>query len=115
METRLDLAGSADSPDVILRLDTGFSTAWAMYGERKGTYTNISSKRYGAQGAILATTHAPNQLLLETRRFGASTGTGTWMILTFRGNGTVDIDVLGHSGWRGEGELWRVPAILTPR
>ena len=114
METRLDLSGLADAPEVVLRLENGFSTAWAIYGERKGLYTNIPSKRYGAQGTVYASTHAPNQLLLQTRRFGTSAGTGAWIILTFQRNGTVDVDFLGHSGWRGDGELWRAPAMLTP-
>ena len=113
METRLDLAGWPDTPGVILRIDNGFSTAWALYGERKGLYTNIPSKRYGSQGTVFATTHAPNQLLLKLHRFGFSAGTGSWMILTFRPNGVIDVDLIGYSGWRGDGELWRVPAILS--
>jgi hypothetical protein len=111
METRLDLSGWVDDPQVQLRIDNGFSTAWALYGERKGLYTNIPSKRYGAQGTLYVSTHAPNQLLLKTRRFGASAGTGIWFILTFQPSGTVDVDLIGHSGWRGDGELWRVPAL----
>jgi len=112
-ETRLDLSGWAAAPEVVLRMDTGFSTAWAMYGERKGTYTNIPSKRYGTQGAVYPSTHAPNQLLLQWRRFGVSANTGGWIILTFRGNGVIDADMIGHSGWRGDGELWRAPALTA--
>jgi hypothetical protein len=115
METRIDLSGWSVAPEVVLRMDNGFSTAWAMYGERKGVYTNIPSKRYGSQGTVFASTHAPDQLLLQTRRFGASTGTGIWMILTFRGNGNVDVDLIGHAGWRGDGELWRVPPVMMER
>jgi len=109
METRVDISGWPDDPQVVLRMDTGFSTAWAMYGERKGTYTNIPSKRYGTQGTLFASTHAPNQLLIQWRRWGISANTGGWLILTFRGHGTIDVELIGHSGWRGEGELWRVP------
>jgi hypothetical protein len=112
METRLDLSGSADAPGVVLKIDNGFSTAWALYGERRGTYTNIPSQWYGGQGTVYATTHAPNQLLIKTRRYGFSSGTGYWMILTFTGNGVIDVDLIGHSGWRGDGELWRVPAEI---
>jgi len=115
METRLDLSGWPDAPEAVLRVDTGFSTAWAMYGERRGTYTNIPSQRYGSQGTLYASTHAPNQLLLQLRRYGASTGTGNSMILTFLGKGKVEVDMIGHSGWRGDGELWRVEAPLTSR
>jgi hypothetical protein len=112
MEVRLDLSGWPDTPGVILRIDNGISTAWALYGERKGTYTNVPSQRYGSQGMVYASTHAPNQLFLKLRRYGFSAGTGYWMILTFRINGTIDVDLIGHSGWRGDGELWRVPALL---
>ncbi len=115
METRLDLAGSADDPQVAMRIDNGYSTAWAMYDERKGTYTNIPSKRYGSQGTVIASTHAPNQLLLRLKRYGLSSGAAKWMILTFRGNGTVDVDLIGNSGWRGDGELWRAPLLAMPQ
>jgi hypothetical protein len=111
METRVDLSGWADDPQVLLRIENGFSTAWAQYGERVGTYTNIPSKRYGSQGYVYASTHAPNQMLLKLRRYGASGGTGNWLILTFHGGETIDVDMIGHSGWRGDGELWRVPAL----
>jgi hypothetical protein len=112
IETRLDLSGWADAPQVALKMDTGFSTAWAMYGERKGLYTNIPSRRYGSQGDVYASTHAPNQMLLKMHRFGASAGTGAWVILTFQDDGVIDVDWIGHSGWRGSGELWRVPAVM---
>ena len=112
METRLDLSGWADEPEVILQEENAFTTSWVYYGERQGTYTNIPSKWYGAQGRVYASTHAPNQLLLKLRRYGFSAGTGSWMILTFHGKDTIDVDLIGHSGWRGDGELWRVPSIL---
>ena len=114
-EIRLDLSGGTNGPGVFLRMDTGLSTAWMPYGERKGTYTNIPSKRYGTQGTVFASTHAPDQLLLRLRRNGVSTFTGGSMILTFGRDGVVNVDMFGHSGWRGDGELWRVPATLTPR
>jgi hypothetical protein len=109
-EMRLDLSGWADQPGIKARMDAGYSTAWSMYGERKGVYTNIPAQRYGSQGTVYPSTHAPNILLLKFRRYGASGNTGTWMILTFRGNGAIDVDLIGHSGWRGDGELWRIPA-----
>ena len=111
MEVRLDLSGTLDKPEVLLRLVKGFSTAWAMYGERDGLYTNIPSKRYGAQGFVYASTHAPNQMLLQLRRFGASPNVGGWLILTFQPDDVVDVEWIGHSGWRGDGELWRTPAL----
>jgi hypothetical protein len=111
MEVRLDLSGYADDPGVFLKIENGYSTAWALYGQRKGAYTNIPSKWYGGQGTIYASTHAPNQLLIKTRRYGLSAGTGNWFILTFRPRGVIDVELIGHSGWRGDGELWRVPVI----
>jgi hypothetical protein len=109
METRLELSGWAGDPRVLLKFDSGFSTAWALYGERTGVYTNIPSRRYGSQGMIYASTHAPDQLLLKLRRFGVSANVGSFMILTFRADGTINVDFVGHSGWRGDGELWRAP------
>lgn len=112
-ETRLDLSGWADAPNAVFRMDRGYSTAWTEYGEWKGTFTNIPARRYGTQGTVIATTHAPNQMLLILRRNGVSPLKGNWMILTFRGNGTIDVDWIGHSGWRGEGELSRVRSFAT--
>jgi hypothetical protein len=108
-ETRLDLYGSASDPAVTLQVDKGYSTAWTMYGERTGTYTNVPTKRYGSQGTILATSHYPNQVLLVVRRDTTVNHKPTWLILTFLPNGSIDIDYLGLSGWRGSGELWRIP------
>ncbi|HEX4084123.1 MAG TPA: hypothetical protein VHY22_04370 [Chthoniobacteraceae bacterium] len=111
MDVRLDLGGTVDAPEVLLRINRGISTAWAMYGERDGLYTNIPSKRYGAQGYVYVSTHAPNQMLLELRRFGASPNTSGWMILTLQPNDVLDAEWIGHSGWRGDGELWRTTAL----
>ena len=113
-ELRLDLAGSADSPDIILYTDKGFSTAWAEYGERKGLYTNVPAKTYGAQGTVYATTHAPNQVDDPVEAFWICYAhtSGPFMVLTFRENGHIDVDWVDHAGWHGEGELWRVPAVL---
>lgn len=113
METRLDVSGWADAPGVVFRIDKGYSTDWSEYGEWRGTFTNIPDKRYGTQGAAYPSTHAPNQMLLELRRNGVHIGKGSWVILTFRGNGNVDVDWIGRAGWRGEGELWRVPSAMT--
>lgn len=113
MDTRLELSGWTDSPGVIFRMDKGYSTAWTEYGEWKGTFTNIPDQRYGTQGTVTASTHAPNQALLILRRNGVSERNGNWMILTFRGNGVVDVDWIGRAGWRGQGELWRVPPLMT--
>jgi hypothetical protein len=112
MELRLDLSGVATAPGVTMRIDNGFATAWRPYAERKGTFTNIPAKRYGSQGWVEASTHTPNQLLLHFRRFGgALSPNGAWMILTFRGDGNVDVDFIGHNGYRGDGELTRVPSL----
>jgi hypothetical protein len=113
MDTRLELSGWADSPQVIFRMDRGYSTAWTEYGEWKGTFTNIPDQRYGTQGTVTASTHAPDQALLVLRRNGASTQSGNWLILTFRGNGTIDVDWIGRAGFRGQGELSRVPVLMT--
>ena len=113
METRLDLSGSADAPGVVFHMIRGYSTSWTAYGEREGIYTNIRAKRYGSQGTAEASTHAPNQMLITLRRDATLTHRGTWLILTFLSNGRIDVDWIGHSGWRGSGELWRVPAYMT--
>lgn len=115
METRLDLSGWANAPAVIFQMDKGYSTSWTEYGERKGVFTNIPSKRYGSQGTVVASTHAPNQMLLVLRRDTTASHHGTWLILTFLASGEVDVDYIGRSGWRGEGELWRAPTYTASR
>lgn len=114
IETRVDIAGPVSDPEIFLRMDSGFSTEWSVYGEHRGIYTNIQSKLYGSQGTVAAATHAPNQLLLTIHRDGASPEKCSWLILTFRGRGVVDAEMIGHSGWRGDGEFWRIPTVLTP-
>jgi hypothetical protein len=115
METRLDLSGWADAPAVVFQMDKGYSTSWTEYGERKGTYTNIPDKRYGSQGIVIASSHAPDQVLLVLRRDTTAIHKGTWLILTFLTNGNVDVDYVGRSGWRGAGELTRVPTYTADR
>ncbi len=107
METRLDLSGWSDSPEVLFQMDKGYSTSWTEYGEWRGTFTNIPYRRYGAQGEVTATTHAPNQMLLVLRRNRTASREGVWLILTFHENGSADVDWVGRSGWRGQGELSR--------
>jgi hypothetical protein len=109
IESRLMLSGPVESPGVVFRMWRGYSTAWTYYGEWKGTFTNIREKRYGTQGTVLISTHWPNQALLVLRRNGGSQLGGTWMILTFRDADDIDVDWIGRAGWRGEGELVRVP------
>ena len=111
-EVRLDTSGPADAPDVVLQCDRGYSTAWSIYGERKGVYTNIPSRRYSSQGFVYATSHAPNQLLLQMHRYGLCPGIQFSMILTFRRDGNVSAEWIGPSGWHGDGELWRVPLLV---
>ena len=115
METRLDLSGWPDAPAVVFQMDKAYSTAWTEYGERKGTFTNIPDKRYGSQGTVVASTHAPNQMLLVIRRDTTASRHGSWLILTFLDNGDVDVDYIGHSGWRGQGELTRIPTYTASR
>jgi len=115
IETRLDLSGPPNSPAVILRIMKGYSTAWTEYGEWKGTFTNIPDERYGTQGSVNASSHAPDRALLILRRNGASQLAGIWMILTFRPDGAVDVDWVGYAGWRGSGVLSRAPSLVTPR
>jgi len=115
METRLDLSGWADAPAVVFQMDKGYSTAWTEYGERKGTFTNIPDKRYGSQGTVVASSHFPNQLLLVLRRDTTANRKPMWLILTFLANGNVDVDYIGRSGWRGAGELTRVPNYTAER
>jgi len=115
MDSRLVLSGPVDSPGVYFRMLRGYSTAWTEYGEWKGEFTNIPKRRYGTQGTVFASTHYPNQALLILRRNGASQYAGVWMILTFRNTDTIDVDWIGHAGWRGEGELSREPLGTLPR
>lgn len=115
MDTRLDLSGWPDAPGVIFQMDKGYSTAWTEYGERKGIFTNIPDRRYGSQGTVVASTHAPNQLLLIIRRDTTLSHRNTWLILTFLDDGNVDVDYIGRSGWRGSGELSRVPSYTASR
>ena len=115
MDTRLELSGWPDEPGVLLRIERGYSTGWTEYGEWKGIFTNIPAKRYGTEGGVTATTHAPDQMLLILHRDNSAMNKGAWMILTFRPNGVIDVDWVGRSGWRGQGELWRVPALQIPQ
>lgn len=105
-DVRIDLSGSADDPQVWFKEVNDFSGAWTTFAEHKSTYTNIPARRYGSQGWLIASTHAPNQLLIRFRRSGLAVS--AWrMILTFNENGSADVEFIGHSGWRGSGELWR--------
>jgi hypothetical protein len=108
MEVRLDLTGPVDDPGAVLKIDHEYSTSWTTYAEKRRTFTNVPSRRYGSQGTMQVTTHAPNQVLLSVRRDGALQRHPDWMVLTFRNDGAVDVDWIGHSGWRGDGELWRM-------
>lgn len=109
MDFRLELSGYASDPGILMRVHTGYITAWTMYGEWKGTYTNLPSRRYGTQGWVEASTHAPDQLLIRPIANGIIGPREYWMILTFHPHGVASIDFIGHNGYRGEGELWRVP------
>jgi hypothetical protein len=113
IDARLDLSGWADDPEAVFRIDKTYSSPWTMYGETEGTFTNIPAKRYGSQGTVVASTHFPNQMLLVIRKDVTATRAGSWLILTFLGDGRVDVDWIGRSGWRGSGELWRVPKPAT--
>jgi hypothetical protein len=111
-EYRINLEGDVSAPEVLVDCDKGFSTSWTLYGERRRTYTNIPSRRYGTQGMVYATTHGADQVLLQLRKYGVSGRVETSLILTFRPNGHVSVEFIGPSGWHGDGELWRVPALL---
>jgi hypothetical protein len=115
IEIRLDLSGWADSPAAVVRMSRGYTTAWTEYGEWVGNFTNVPSQVYGSQGDVVASTHAPNQLLLILHRRNAASKAGAWMILSFRPDGeSVDVDWVGRSGWRGTGELTRTPVSYNP-
>jgi len=108
-DSRLELSGPVYAPAVLIRMDRGYSTAWSTYKEWKGTFTNITAKRYGSQGTVSATTHAPNQMLIVLRRDGTASHHGSWMVMTFLEDGDIGVDWIGKSGWRGSGEFSRVP------
>jgi len=109
---QITLSGRTDYPLVTLKEVNDTSSAFDEYVERKATYTNNPVQRYGAQGWVLASTHAPNQLLVRFRRYGIAVS-ALRMIMTFNADGSADVDFFGHSGWRGTGELWRVPVAAT--
>ena len=110
-ETRLELFGSPESPDVFIKIRTTHSGAWTAYSEKTETFTNIPERRYGTQGYVFASSHAPDQLLLRLRPNGVSLDVRPTMILTFRGRGYVDVQWLASNGWHGEGSLHRVPVF----
>ncbi len=116
MDSRLDLSGWANAPEVVFRIDRGYSTSWTPYGEWHGTFTNIPSKRYGSQARLLPRRTPPTRCSWSCGGTEPRTRKGAWMILTFLGNGNVDVDWLGRSGWRGTGwALTRVPVSYNPR
>jgi len=110
-EMRLELYGNPESPDVFLKLHTAFTGAWEAYGENSEEFTNIPERRYGTQGFIVATTHAPNQIMLSPRTGALSPHLGSFMIVTFRGRNRADVTWIGRSGWHGGGTLHRVPSF----
>lgn len=113
-EMRLEIAGSPHSPDVFIKLHTAYTGAWNVYGESREEFTNIPERRYGTQGYVVATSHAPNQLLLRPRPGPLSPHAGSFMIVTFSGPNRADVTWIGKSGWHGGGRLHRVPRFHDP-
>jgi len=110
-ETRLEVYGSPESPDVFFKIQTAFTGAWNVYGENSEEFTNIPDRRYGTQGYIVATTHAPDQLRIKLRAGAFSPHVGSFLIVTFRGRDCADVRWIGRSGWHGEGSLHRMPSF----
>jgi hypothetical protein len=108
-ELRMEISGTAEEPLVFLKMQTSHAGAWTAYSEKTETFTNISERRYGTQGYVFASSHAPDQLLLRLRANGVSWNVRPRMILTFRGRSCIDVDWIAESGWRGEGTLQRLP------
>jgi hypothetical protein len=52
-------------------------------------------------------------MLLIMRRVTTINHRPSWLILTFLPSGSIDVDYLGLSGWRGSGELSRVPSCAA--
>lgn len=113
-EARLELSGNPESPDVFLKIRTTHSGAWTTYSEKTETFTNIRVRRYGTDGYVLASTHAPDQVLLRLQPNGLWLDVRPTMILTFHAPGWADVQWLASNGWHGEGSLRSVP-IFTDR
>jgi hypothetical protein len=112
-ESRIELSGDARNPRVFLKMLTGYSSAWAPYVERSETFTNIPERRYGTQGFVLASTHAPDQLMLHFHPGVLSSNSHAFWIITFRGRDCAEVTAVRRSGWHGEGTLHRVPVFST--
>jgi len=82
-----------------------------MSGNYIEKFTNISQRRYGVPTSVLAYSHGPNQLLISLQPKLLSPYRGAAMILTFRGNGSVGVEFIGHFGRRGSGRLERLPTF----
>lgn len=110
-ETRLEISGTADEPLIFMKMRVAFTSAGNMNGERTETFTNIDQRRYGVRGRLFASSHAPDQLLLQLKPQPLSPTAGSFMILTFRGHGHADVDFVEHAFRHGEGTLLRPPAL----
>lgn len=111
LQTRIEISGRPEAPEIFLKVQTSFSGAWIPYSEKLETFTNIPERRYGTQGYIFASSHDPNQILLRLRPNGIPLGVRPRLILSFHAHGCADVEYLGPSGWRGEGTLHRVPVF----
>lgn len=108
-DARLEIYGSAERPLVFFKWNTAFTTALVPIANRSESYTNIPQRRYGVKGRARPSTHWPDTMLLKLHPNILSPTSFTYLILHFRGDGGIDVDYLGHFGWRGIGRLHRLP------
>jgi len=94
-----------------LKMQTGYTSEWAPYGERTEAFTNIPERSYGTQGGFLASTHAPDQLLLRFRSGPLSSNAHVFWIIEFHGRDCAEVTAISPWGRHGEGTLHRVPVF----
>ena len=108
-DSRLEIYGPPEAPLVFFKWNTVFTSALIPTDTRSESYTNIPERRYGVKGRLLASSHAPGEVLLELHPNVFSPTSFTYLIIRFHGRGCADMDYLGHFGWRGIGRLYRKP------
>ena len=100
-EVNVSIRGSAQHPQIFMRIRSNYSTAWTGSGARLDAYTNIESMLYGNNPLIGASSHAPNALVIEIPK--------NIYTLKFVCPDSADVEEIGIHGWRGTGRLHRVP------
>jgi len=113
-EIILEISGGAENPLVYMIKQSSASSAWNASVSYTEKFTNIPQRVYGGAKQVLVSSHAPNELLISLKPELFSPNRGTAMILTFREDGSVDVEYIGHYGRRGIGRLLPVPSFGNP-